>query len=175
MRLRLETAPRRTIPKCKRPGGRGRHPSGHWEQSPPTSAPEPEGHRLAAGVGEGPIISPRTAPSRAARSGDADTKGTRASPTWSRAVRAPARPRCARLRWPRPVPARGCRLPRQPPARNPPRSAAPFMPPRPAPRELRAGSAGRERALSAGAGARASWHASAPCRPEVPQRPCTGG
>lgn len=54
---------------------------------------------------------PRTVLSRAAGSGDADTKGTRASPTWSRAVRAPARPLCARLRWPRPVTARGCRCP----------------------------------------------------------------
>lgn len=167
-RLRLETAPRGTIPKCMRPGGRRRHPSRHREQSS-----QPAGHRLAAG--EGDRSQPRTAPSRAARSGDADTKGTRASPTWSRAVRAPARPRCARLRWPRPVPARGCRCPRQPPARSPPapqRSALSASPPC-APRTARSGSAGRERALSAGAGDRANSHAGALCRPEVPRRPRT--
>lgn len=137
------------------------------------ASPEPAGHRLAAR--EEDRSQPRTAPSRAARSGDADTKGTRASPTWSRAVRAPARPRCARLRWPRPVPARGCRCPRQPPARSPPapqRSALSASPPC-APRTARSGSAGRERALSAGSGDRTSSHAGAPCRPEIRRRPCT--
>lgn len=74
------------------------------------ASPEPAGHRLAAR--EEDRSQPRTAPSRAARSGDADTKGTRASPTWSRAVRAPARPRCARLA----PPGAGSRVPLPPSA-----------------------------------------------------------
>lgn len=84
-------------------------PSGLPEQSPhrrPGARGSP-----SCSTGQGARDQPLTALSRAARSGDADTKGTRASPTWSRAVRAPARPLCARLRWPRPVPARGCRCP----------------------------------------------------------------
>lgn len=107
--LRLETSPWRAIPKCK--AARRTQPSlsGLQEQSP--SSPPRSPRVTAPQHGLGGRDQPRTAFSRAARSGDADTKGTRASPTWSRAVRASARPLCALLRWPRPVPARGCRCP----------------------------------------------------------------
>lgn len=107
-RLRLETSPWRAIPSAsnqedaaitqRTPGAEPSSPP----RSPRVTAPQ---HGL------GGRNQPRTVLSRAAGSGDADTKGTRASPTWSRAVRAPARPLCARLRWPRPVTARGCRCP----------------------------------------------------------------
>ena len=40
--LRLETSPWRAIPKCKRPGGRGRHPA-ESRSIVPIAAPEPAG------------------------------------------------------------------------------------------------------------------------------------
>lgn len=168
--LRLETTPWRAIPKCKRLGGRGRHLVGSLNRAL-IAAREPAGHRPAARV-RGPKPAPHSlvprGPLRRCRH-KGDARVTHLVP------RGPGS-RSASLRAAAIVPpGAGSRVPlsRQPPACSPPRSAAPFMPPRPAPRELRAGSMGRERALSAGAGGRASLHASALCRSEEPQCPCT--
>lgn len=169
-RLRLETSPWRAIPKCKRPGGRGRHPA-ESRSIVPIASREPAGHRPAArvrGSKSAPhSLIPRGPLGRCRHKGDARVThlvprgpGSRSSSLRVVAMAPPG----AGSRVP---------LPRQPPACSTPRSAASFMPPRPAPRELRAGSTGRERALSAGAGGRASLQASAPCRSEAPQCPCT--
>lgn len=168
-RLPLETSPWRAIPKCKRPGGRSRHPADSRSRAL-IAALEPAGHRPAAWIREPKpaphSLVPRGRLGRCRHKGDARVTHLvpRGPGSRSASLRAVAMA----------PPGDGSRvpLPRQPPACSPPRSAAPFMPPRPAPRELRAGSTGRERALSAGAGGRASLHASAPCRSEAPQRPC---
>lgn len=115
-RLRLETAPRCTIPKCERPGGLGRHPSGHREQSPQLLPRSPRVTSWQQGLGD--RYQPRTAPSRAARllgrcrhKGDARVTHLvpRGSGSRSASLRAAAMaPPGARSR---------VQLPRQPPAR----------------------------------------------------------
>lgn len=136
-RLRLETAPRGTIPKCMRPGGRGRHPSRHREQS-----------------SQSPPLSPRVTACQQGRGTDLShaqprpARPARAMPTQRGRARHPPGP--ARSGLLLGLVARGCDGPARcrlagaaatvslPRAARPPRSTAPFLPPRPAPRELRA-------------------------------------